>query len=144
VVSSIPSVAMMTRRSSKAAVTATPRATGCALMGAGCILLLRVHATSGYGPVWWPFVIIGAAYELISTPMAAAVLGAAPKASAGMASSTNLTARVAGGVFGIAVLGTLLPSTHATHQGLAAAFTLGMHCALVVPAAWMSAAGHNQ
>jgi EmrB/QacA subfamily drug resistance transporter len=109
-----------------------PMAAGCALMGAGCLLLLRVHASSGYGPVWWPFVIIGAGYGLTSTPMAAAVLGAVPRQRAGMASSTNLTARVAGGVFGIAVLGALLPAAHAGGQVFARAFTSGLHSALIV------------
>ncbi len=80
-----------------------PMALGCALMGLGSLLLLRVDARSGYGPVWWPFAIIGVGYGLTSTPMAAAVLGAVPSHCAGMASSTNLTARVVGGVFGIAI-----------------------------------------
>ncbi len=54
-----------------------------------------MRAVSGYGPVWWPFVIIGIGYGLLSTPMAAAVLGAVPRERAGMASSINLTARLA-------------------------------------------------
>jgi DHA2 family methylenomycin A resistance protein-like MFS transporter len=107
-----------------------PMALGCVLMGIGTLLLLRVEATSRYGLVWWPFVIIGVGYGLTSTPMAAAVLGAVPDERAGMASSTNLTARVAGGVFGVAVLGALLP----TGAG-AQAFTSGLHNALAVTGA---------
>jgi hypothetical protein len=60
--------------------------------------------------------------------MAAAVLGAVPRERAGMASSTNLTARVTGGVFGVAVLGALLSA--GSGQGL----TSGLHAALVVAA----------
>jgi len=115
-----------------------PIALGCALMALGSLLLLRVHADSGYEPVWWPFVIIGVGYGLTSTPMAAAVLGAVPSHRAGMASSTNLTARVAGGVFGIAILGALLPTTGATHASAAPyqqAFTSGLHTALIVAGA---------
>jgi len=115
-----------------------PMALGCALMGFGSLLLLRVHAHSRYEPVWWPFVIIGVGYGLTSTPMAAAVLGAVPSTRAGMASSTNLTARVAGGVFAIAILGALLPTTGTTHAGGAAfaqAFTSGLHIALIVAGA---------
>lgn len=36
-----------------------PMAVGCVLMGAGTLLLLLVNSGSGYGRVWWPFVIIG-------------------------------------------------------------------------------------
>jgi len=115
-----------------------PMALGCALMGLGSLLLLRLGAHSGYEPVWWPFVIIGVGCGLTSTPMAAAVLGAVPANRAGMASSTNLTARVAGGVFGIAILGALLPTTGATHPSAAAferAFTSGLRTALIVAGA---------
>ncbi len=113
----------------------TPMAVGCVLMGVGTLLLLLVNPGSGYGPVWWPFVIIGLGYGLTSTPMAAAVLGAVPSERAGMASSTNLAARVAGGVFGIAVLGALLPTTSPAHAGgrpFAVTFTAGLHSALTL------------
>jgi hypothetical protein len=105
---------------------------GCVFMGVGCLLLLPVRASSGYVSVAWPFVIIGVGYGLTSTPMAAAVLGAVPRERAGMASSTNLAARVIGGVFGVAVLGALLPTTRTASQSFAAAFTSGRHTALVV------------
>ncbi len=112
-----------------------PMATGCALLALGAFLLLRVHAGSGYGTVWWPFALAGTGYGLLSTPMAAAVLSAVPPARAGMASSANLTARLAGGVFGIAVLGALLPAAGA-HSGdaYATAFTTGLHTALIIAA----------
>lgn len=104
---------------------------GCALMAAGCLLLLLINAGSGYGAVAWPFAIVR--YGLTSTSMAAAVLGAVPAQRAGMASSTNLSARVAGGVFGIATLGALLPTT--TGHADTNAFTSGLHTALIVAAA---------
>ncbi len=95
-----------------------PMAAGGALLALGALLLLRANPNSGYGPIWWPFAIIGVGYGLLSTPMAAAVLGAVPRDRAGMASSTNLTARLVGGVFGIAVLGALLPTTTTHGTGL--------------------------
>jgi DHA2 family methylenomycin A resistance protein-like MFS transporter len=52
-----------------------PMAAGCALLGAGCLLLLHVGASTGYGPVAGPFVVIGVGYGLLSTPMAAVVRG---------------------------------------------------------------------
>jgi EmrB/QacA subfamily drug resistance transporter len=112
-----------------------PMAVGCALMGACCLLLLPVTAATGYPQVAWPFAVIGVGYGLTSTPMAAAVLGAAPRERAGMASSTNLTARVTGGVFGVAVLGAQLPAARTVSQPFAAAFTSGLHAALIIASA---------
>ena len=109
-----------------------PIAAGCALMAAGCLLLLPVTAATSYARIAWPFAVVGIGYGLTSTPMAAAVLGAVPRERAGMASSTNLTARVTGGVFGVAVLGALLPATRTAGQPLTAAFTAGLHTALIV------------
>ena len=109
-----------------------PIAAGCALMAVGCLLLLPVTATTGFARIAWPFAVIGIGYGLTSTPMAAAVLGAVPRERAGMASSTNLTARVTGGVFGVAVLGALLPAARTTGRAFAVGFTSGLRTALVV------------
>jgi DHA2 family methylenomycin A resistance protein-like MFS transporter len=116
-----------------------PMAAGCVLLAAGTLLLLRVGPHTGYGPVWWPFVISGLGYGLLSTPMAATVLGAVPRERAGMASSTNLTARLVGGVFGVALLGALMSagaSSPAGGRGAAAhVLTSGLHAALIAAAA---------
>lgn len=111
-----------------------PMTLGCLLLAAGCLLLVPVGAAAGYGTMWWPFVILGAGYGLLSTPMAAAVLAAVPPGRAGMASSTNLTARLVGGVFGVAVLGAFLPSGRS-----GPAFTGGVHAGLYVCAGVASA-----
>jgi DHA2 family methylenomycin A resistance protein-like MFS transporter len=127
-----------------------PMTAGCLLLAAGSLLLLRTSPDSGYGPVWWPFVITGLGYGLLSTPMAAAVLGAVPRERAGMASSTNLTARLVGGVFGVAVLGALMSAGAAGPAGAAGraagsagagvgvgvgeALTRGLHAALIAAA----------
>jgi DHA2 family methylenomycin A resistance protein-like MFS transporter len=110
-----------------------PMTAGAGMLALGALLLLRVDAGTGYGAVWWPFTIVGIGYGLLSTPMAAAVLGAVPAQRAGMASSTNLTARLIGGVFGIAVLGALLPSGRGS--AFARDFTGGLHAAVIVAAA---------
>lgn len=117
-----------------------PMAAGGALLALGALLLLRVDADSSYAQVWWPFALIGVGYGLLSTPMASAVLGTVPQERAGMASSTNLTARLVGGVFGIAVLGALLPTTRSSRDAYAQQFTTGLHAALIV-AAIVAAAG---
>jgi DHA2 family methylenomycin A resistance protein-like MFS transporter len=65
--------------------------------------------------------------------MAAAVLSAVPLGRAGMASSTMNTARQIGGVFGIAILGSLLPA--ATGAGdYPERFISGMHDGLIIAA----------
>jgi hypothetical protein len=56
-----------------------------------------------------------------------------------MASSTNLTARLVGGVFGVAILGALLPTGHSGHVD-AYAFTSALHTGLYLCAA-VAAAG---
>jgi DHA2 family methylenomycin A resistance protein-like MFS transporter len=110
-----------------------PMAAGLALLVLGVLLLLRLGIHSGYGAVWPAFLIIGIGYGITSTPMAAAVLGAVPPGRAGMASSTMNTARQIGGVFGIAILGSLLPPASAASD-YAERFISGMHDGLIVAA----------
>jgi len=108
----------------------TPMAGGLALIAIGAFLLARVGVHSGYGSVWPAFLIIGIGYGMTSTPMAAAVLDSVPATRAGMASSTNNTARQIGGVFGIAILGSLLPAS----AGHAQRFVSGLHSGLIAAA----------
>lgn len=112
-----------------------PMVCGAGLLAVGALLLLRVGTSSGFGPVWWPFALIGVGYGLLSTPMAAAVMGAVPPERAGMASSTNLTARLVGGVFGIAVLGAALPNSGVGAEEFPQEFVGGLHIALIAAAA---------
>jgi DHA2 family methylenomycin A resistance protein-like MFS transporter len=108
-----------------------PMAGGLALITLGALLLLGLGARSGYGAIWPPFVIIGIGYGITSTPMAAAVLGAVPASRAGMASSTVNTARQIGGVFGIAIVGSLLPAASGG-ESYPTRFIAGMHHGLLV------------
>jgi DHA2 family methylenomycin A resistance protein-like MFS transporter len=109
-----------------------PMTAGAALLAVGALLLLRIGPAAGYAAVVGPFAVVGLGYGLLSTPMAAAALGAVPAERAGMASSTNLTARLVGGVFGIAVLGSFLPADRTA--GSAAEFASGVHVAMLVAA----------
>jgi len=111
-----------------------PMAAGLTLIALGALLLSRLGVHSGYEQVWPAFLIIGIGYGITSTPMAAAVLGAVPSDRAGMASSTMNTARQIGGVFGIAILGSLLPSVSGAGDN-AERFIMGMHDGLIVAAA---------
>jgi MFS transporter, DHA2 family, methylenomycin A resistance protein len=110
-----------------------PMAGGLALLGLGALLLSRLGVHSGYAAVWPAFLVIGIGYGITSTPMAAAVLGAVPSDRAGMASSTMNTGRQIGGVFGIAVLGSLLPAASGASD-YADQFVAGMHDGLIVAA----------
>lgn len=110
-----------------------PMACGLALIALGSLLLLRLGAHSGYHAVWPAFLIIGIGYGITSTPMAAAVLGAVPPDRAGMASSTMNTARQIGGVFGIAILGSMLPAASGASD-YAERFISGMHDGLLAAA----------
>jgi DHA2 family methylenomycin A resistance protein-like MFS transporter len=110
-----------------------PMAGGLALIAVGALLLLRVGVHNDYEAVWPAFLIIGIGYGITSTPMAAVVLGGVPPDRAGMASSTMNTARQIGGVFGIAILGSLLPAASgASHYS--ELFTAGMHDGLIIAA----------
>lgn len=109
-----------------------PMSVGAGMLALGALLLLPTQADTGYGAIWWPFVIIGIGYGLLSTPMATAVLGSVPARQAGLASSTNLTARLVGGAFGIAVLGAPLPSSG--DAAFAQQFTTGLHAAMIIAA----------
>jgi DHA2 family methylenomycin A resistance protein-like MFS transporter len=110
-----------------------PMAGGLALIAFGVLLLLRLSAKSGYDAIWPAFLIIGVGYGITSTPMAAAVLDAVPPGRAGMASSTVNTARQIGGVFGIAILGSLLPAASGAGD-YPQRFTAGMHYGLIFAA----------
>lgn len=100
-----------------------PMTSGALLLAAGAGLMIALDSRL----IWMPFVAFGIGYGLLSTPMAAAVLSAVPADRAGMASSTNLTARLVGGVFGIAVLGSFLDGRS---SGSTAGFNAGLHPAL--------------
>ena len=107
-----------------------PMVGGLTLISLGALVLLRISVHSGYEQVWPAFVIIGVGYGMTSTPMAAAVLSAVPTGRTGMASATNNTARQVGGVFGIAILGSLLPA--ATGSGpYGQHFIAGLHVGLI-------------
>jgi len=109
-----------------------PMSAGLILIALGALMLLRLGVHSGYGQVVPAFVIIGVGYGITSTPMAAAVLGAVPVSRAGMASSTNNAARQVGGVFGIAIVGSLLPS--AGSRSYDQQFLAGLHIGLIAAA----------
>jgi DHA2 family methylenomycin A resistance protein-like MFS transporter len=108
-----------------------PMTIGLSLMAVGAMSLLGAGA---HATVWPAFLIVGIGYGLVSTPMANAVLAAVPASRAGMAASTNNTARQIGGVFSVAVIGSLLPAS-VGGRDYAGDFVAGLHLGMAVIAA---------
>jgi EmrB/QacA subfamily drug resistance transporter len=85
-----------------------PMAVGLAIVGVGMLLMERITPGMPYSQLWWNLTLLGVGMGFVMTPMTAAVMGAVPRARAGMASATSNASREVGGVFGIALLGAIV------------------------------------
>jgi EmrB/QacA subfamily drug resistance transporter len=85
-----------------------PMTVGMAAAGAAMLLLSRITATTSYAIMAPLFAVIGAGIAATMTPMTAAVMNSVGRQRAGLGSAMTNTSREVGGVFGIALLGTLL------------------------------------
>ncbi len=85
-----------------------PMAVGLAIVGVGMLLMERITPGMPYSQLWWNLTLLGVGMGLVMAPMTAAVMGAVPRARAGMASATSNASREVGGVFGIALLGAIV------------------------------------
>ena len=85
-----------------------PMTVGLAIVGVGMLLMERITPGMPYSALWWNLLMLGIGMGLVMTPMTAAVMGAVPRARAGMASATSNASREVGGVFGIALLGAIV------------------------------------
>jgi len=105
-------------------------------LAAGAAGLAALGATAGPSPPSWPaavaMVAVGFGMAFTMPAATAAVMEAAPPERGGLASGTLNAARQAGGVIGVALLGTLVAHRAGFHGGLraamaiaAAAFALG-------------------
>lgn len=81
---------------------------GLTMAGTGLLALSRITATTPWGLVIPVMMIMGLGMGTTMTPMTAAVMNAVGYARAGLGSAMTNTSREVGGVFGIALLGTLL------------------------------------
>jgi EmrB/QacA subfamily drug resistance transporter len=97
-----------------------PITAGMLILGGGILGFLTVETTTPYSHYWWILAIIGMGAGLVMSPITTAVMSTVPGARAGMASATSNTMRQVGGVFGIAVLGSVV--TTAFSSTLATAF----------------------
>jgi MFS family permease len=85
-----------------------PMTIGMTLTGAAILAFTTVEATTPYGSYWWILTVMGIGVGLVMSPVTSAIMSTVPPGRAGVASGTLNTARQVGGVFGIAVLGSIL------------------------------------
>ncbi len=85
-----------------------PMVIGLTLAGTGLLLQTQIGIGTSFAFLVPIFMIMGLGMGSTMTPMTAAVMNAVGPARAGLGSATTNTAREVGGVFGIALLGTLL------------------------------------
>ncbi|MGA9161399.1 MAG: MFS transporter [Actinomycetota bacterium] len=85
-----------------------PMTFGLLMAGAGLLLLSRLSVDTPYLWMLPVFVMMGIGIGATMAPMTAAVMNAVGPERAGLGSATTNTAREVGGVFGIALLGTIL------------------------------------
>src|SRR5213593_2874228 len=85
-----------------------PMTYGLILAGTGLLLLSRLSVDTSYALMWPVFVIMGHGMGATMAPMTAAVMNSVGPQRAGLGSAMTNTSREIGGVFGIALLGTIL------------------------------------
>jgi MFS family permease len=85
-----------------------PMTIGLTLAGTGLLLTSRISATTSYGLMVPILMMMGLGMASTIAPMTAAVMNAVGPERAGLGSSMTNTSREVGGVFGIALLGSLL------------------------------------
>ena len=85
-----------------------PMVIGTALAGTGLFLVSRMSATTPFWILALVFLMMGIGMGSTMTPMTAAVMNSVGPQRAGLGSAATNTSREVGGVFGIALLGTLL------------------------------------
>jgi EmrB/QacA subfamily drug resistance transporter len=85
-----------------------PITIGMVIVSGGILAFSTVQATTPYSHYWWMLALTGIGTGLVMSPITTAVMSTVPVARAGMASATSNTMRQVGGVFGIAVLGSIV------------------------------------
>ncbi|MFV0127693.1 MFS transporter [Streptomyces sp. HMX112] len=88
--------------------------TGMAFGTVALALLTRVDASSGYGDLVAPLVVLGLAIGLALSPCTDAIMGAFPEAELGVGGAVNDTSLELGGSLGIAILGSVLASSYSS------------------------------
>ena len=87
-------------------------AAGMPLAAGGLAVLTQVTTGSGYRPVPAALLLAGTGIGLAMAPATDAVMCALPLTKASVGSAMNHTARLVGGAFGVAVLGTIISQVY--------------------------------
>jgi EmrB/QacA subfamily drug resistance transporter len=87
-------------------------AAGLAIVAAALAYLSTATVTSGYSVVAIGLILIGFGMGLAMAPATDSIMGAVPKANAGVGSAVNDTTRQVGGALGVAILGSLLSTAY--------------------------------
>jgi len=87
-------------------------AVGMLLAASGLAVLTQVTTDSGYGSVLAALLLAGTGIGVAMAPATDSVMGALPLAKASVGSAMNDTARIVGGAFGVAVLGTIISQVY--------------------------------
>jgi EmrB/QacA subfamily drug resistance transporter len=91
-------------------------ATGMVIIGGGFAVIATVTTASGYGLTAAALALFGVGAGLVSSPATESMLGAVPKAKAGVGSATNDTTIELGAAMGVAVLGSVLAGGYAAQM----------------------------
>jgi EmrB/QacA subfamily drug resistance transporter len=89
---------------------------GMLLTAAGLGILTQVTVTGGYPRVLTALLLAGTGIGVAMAPATDSVMGSLPVAKASIGSAMNDTARLVGGAFGVAVLGTVISQVYADHM----------------------------
>jgi MFS family permease len=87
-----------------------PMTVGLALAAVALFLQSQLTATSGYGDLLVPFMIMGLGMGLTMSPMSTAAMNSVSPDKAGVASGILSMSRMVGGTFGVASIGALFQS----------------------------------
>jgi EmrB/QacA subfamily drug resistance transporter len=118
-----------------------PMVLGPLMAGAGLLLLSRVGVSTPFSHIFPIFMMMGFGMGITMTPMTAAVMNAVGAQRAGLGSAMTNTSREVGGVFGIALLGTLLTTKL---KGALSALLVPLSLPAAQKAAIVTSGGHGQ
>jgi EmrB/QacA subfamily drug resistance transporter len=118
-----------------------PMVFGLTLAATGLLLLSRIGPDTSFALILPIFMVMGIGMASTMSPMTAAVMNAVGPQRAGLGSATTNTSREVGGVFGIALLGTLLTTKLKTSL---TATIAGLGLPAATQGAIVASAGHGR
>jgi hypothetical protein len=92
---------------------------GLAALAAGLAWTSSASASTSYLTIAGQMVLIGSGIGLTSAPATESIMGAVPRAQAGIGSAVNDATRILGGTLGVAVIGSIYASLYASRLGTA-------------------------